>query len=607
MRFIKWSLTVILVILVLFIYSLVFPKSAGRNLVSGISLINSDAASGVIKNDEAFLQKFSYLFDRKKLRIKYKIQSDKPLNCATSIILDYKNSINKLNSSTIKVINSFLNLNESASIQTYISQSGKFQINYEKSGDNAVPLYDKNFNGVPDYVEDIADFCDYSYRLLVDTLGYLSPINENKLYRIEFQKMYAAAYTINDQYNPECTKIVLNSNLIEFGKMFGNQKDSLGTAKVTVAHELKHAVQYQYSNWRDKNWFLELDATWMEDIAYSDVNNYYNYLYTSQITDPDKSFADGMGYGNCIWMHFLTQSFGIQINKEIWEIASLKKDKSFSDSIQYDIFNEALQKYGTTFESAVTRYFVWNYFSGNNTTAQFQSFKESAFYPNPKLAVNVFEDSSTISGLIRQRISADFIKLKCVPNSSLEIKFNFENSMNNIAVIIKHSSGCIDIKYFDGISDPLNFSTDSTSKDIEEVVLIPVAIYSVNNNFNYTCSINYIPNSTDTDNESTATSIDNHNGIQNKFELVQNYPNPFNPNTKIRFALPFESNVKVDIYNILGEQVKELVSSTLSAGNYEMNWDASNVASGMYILQINASSTDGQNKFLKIRKMLLIK
>ena len=72
-------------------------------------------------------------------------------------------------------------------------------------------------------------------------------------------------------------------------------------------------------------------------------------------------------------------------------------------------------------------------------------------------------------------------------------------------------------------------------------------------------------------------------GIQNKFTLEQNYPNPFNPTTNIKFTIPDFSYANLKIYNILGEQVAELVNNKLPAGKYNVTWDAANMASGAYI------------------------
>jgi len=90
--------------------------------------------------------------------------------------------------------------------------------------------------------------------------------------------------------------------------------------------------------------------------------------------------------------------------------------------------------------------------------------------------------------------------------------------------------------------------------------------------------------------------------IPAEYALEQNYPNPFNPSTVIEFSLPEDvSNVKLSIYNALGEKVAELLNSSLTAGKYSYQWNAGYVATGMYIYELRTDS------FVSIKKMVLLK
>jgi len=90
--------------------------------------------------------------------------------------------------------------------------------------------------------------------------------------------------------------------------------------------------------------------------------------------------------------------------------------------------------------------------------------------------------------------------------------------------------------------------------------------------------------------------------IPDKYSLEQNYPNPFNPTTTIEFTLPEDvENVRLTIYNALGEKVAELVNGKMEAGRYRYQWNAGNVATGLYIYQIKAKD------FVSTKKMMLLK
>ena len=93
----------------------------------------------------------------------------------------------------------------------------------------------------------------------------------------------------------------------------------------------------------------------------------------------------------------------------------------------------------------------------------------------------------------------------------------------------------------------------------------------------------------------------------NEYALFQNYPNPFNPNTKIRYFIPEDGNVKITIYNVLGQKVTEVINKNLKAGKYETEFNGSNFASGVYIYRIDIDSPSKANIYSQTKKMLLLK
>ena len=90
-------------------------------------------------------------------------------------------------------------------------------------------------------------------------------------------------------------------------------------------------------------------------------------------------------------------------------------------------------------------------------------------------------------------------------------------------------------------------------------------------------------------------------GLPISYDLYQNYPNPFNPSTTIKFSVPKESNVNLSIYNVLGELVSTLVNEQLKSGYHQYEFDASNLASGVYIYRIKAGD------FVETKKMVLLR
>jgi hypothetical protein len=103
------------------------------------------------------------------------------------------------------------------------------------------------------------------------------------------------------------------------------------------------------------------------------------------------------------------------------------------------------------------------------------------------------------------------------------------------------------------------------------------------------------------------TDVDNHpDALPLEFSLDQNFPNPFNPATTIKLTLPRRTRVELDVYNILGQNVRTLLDKEMDVGSYDIVWDGRDkfdrqVASGIYFYRIKAGD------YSKTRKMVLLK
>ena len=101
--------------------------------------------------------------------------------------------------------------------------------------------------------------------------------------------------------------------------------------------------------------------------------------------------------------------------------------------------------------------------------------------------------------------------------------------------------------------------------------------------------------------EGNVTSVDGEESAPTAFELNQNYPNPFNPSTTIKFAVPEAGNYSLRVYDILGQEVVTLVNGQLNAGTHKVSFEASRLASGMYIYKLTGSNVN------LTKKMILMK
>lgn len=103
-------------------------------------------------------------------------------------------------------------------------------------------------------------------------------------------------------------------------------------------------------------------------------------------------------------------------------------------------------------------------------------------------------------------------------------------------------------------------------------------------------------------NAKALTSVDDfgENNLNN-FRIEQNYPNPFNPETKINFYVPYDSFVTLKVYDVLGKEITTMLNQDTRAGEYSMNFNGNQLASGVYLYQIKSE------KYLETKKMVLLK
>lgn len=161
----------------------------------------------------------------------------------------------------------------------------------------------------------------------------------------------------------------------------------------------------------------------------------------------------------------------------------------------------------------------------------------------------------------------------------------------------------------------IEYSTNNGSDWIVVVASVPAVAGSYNWTIPNTPSTQCLVRISDASNPSVNDVSDNtftieggvsveylNSGIPEEYELSQCYPNPFNPSTMIEFSLPENvGNVQLSIYNMLGEKIEELINMAMSPGYYRYQWNAGNIAAGMYVYELRTDN------FVSVKKMLLLK
>ncbi|MFY0696214.1 MAG: lamin tail domain-containing protein [Balneola sp.] len=142
-------------------------------------------------------------------------------------------------------------------------------------------------------------------------------------------------------------------------------------------------------------------------------------------------------------------------------------------------------------------------------------------------------------------------------------------------------------------TDSYVFIAEANTAAKSNSVLLPVVAESESNNAENRFGITIAPG--------TSVSIDDEIDAPTEFTLGQNYPNPFNPTTNINYSVGEAGPVNITVYNVMGQKVAELLNTTKNAGNYQITWNATGVASGIYYYRLTAP---GQ---VLTRQMTLIK
>ena len=269
---------------------------------------------------------------------------------------------------------------------TLVSPGGFFKLHYDITGTHAVPSADLDVSGVPDFVEKVAAYMDTS---LVDhrVRGYLDPPSDgglggDTLFDVYFENMSYYGYAVpegsgSEPWNDYYSHLVMNNDFLGFPTNTDPEGNQAGAAKATAAHEFHHCVQFAYDA-NEPSWFMELDATYIEDIVFDQVNDNYNYL-GSYFNSPQTSLMDQSihMYSSFIWGMYLAQNFDTSLMVAVWEGARYAGlFNTLSDTL--------LARYGWTQDSAFADFAVWNYMTATRDDGSYH--EEAAFYPAMKMA-----------------------------------------------------------------------------------------------------------------------------------------------------------------------------------------------------------------------------
>lgn len=207
---------------------------------------------------------------------------------------------------------------------------------------------------------------------------------------------------------------------------------------------------------------------------------------------------------------------------------------------------------------------------------------------------NVFFDLSNVNFTITDNIPVELTAFFAIKvEDGIMLKWTTATETNNSGFMIERSSNNIDFSEIAFVNGN-GTSTEVTDYEYRDAVLTVGKYFYRLKQIDFDGTATY-SNVIETEINGPAV-----------FDLSQNYPNPFNPSTMIKFSLPVDSYVRIELFNTLGEKVDELTNRDYSIGNHEINFDASKLSNGVYYYTISANGLDGST-FVSTKKMVLIK
>ncbi|MBM3279819.1 MAG: hypothetical protein FJY95_17320 [Candidatus Handelsmanbacteria bacterium] len=461
------------------------------------------------------------------------------------------------------------------------SPSGHFRIHYELSGRNRVDSADGDGNQVPDYVDTVAAALDRAWELQVGQLGYQAPPGDGGLgggdeydvYLVQLGSGGAYGYTYPEQGGNRSSSYLELDN--DYTDAIYVQTRGLDALHATVAHEFFHAIQFGYYQGSDGVWWQEASSTWMEEVAYPEVNDYLQYL-NGFLGQPGKSLNSGSSfsadyriYGACLFAHFLDLRHGRDLIRAIWE------ELGSRSSAGLEHFDRAIrQRAPGGFGGVMGEFAVWNYLTGKNYRLP-SRYPDGERYPQVgdthlnTLAKVAVADNGQVDHLGSAYV---VLEPRLQPGGVLVEVQTPRGRWSQQVLLIGRDT--VEVRALAGGQLRL-----AGWDRYDSLVVVLAQNDQVGNSYEYTVSAEYDPELID-------------EPVPQRSALKQNYPNPFRPGQQRHTAITFglsqpSTRTALSIFTAEGQLVWRRYLGVRSARTYTEFWDGTNeagepVGSGIY-------------------------
>jgi len=335
----------------------------------------------------------------------------------------------------------------------YESPAGKFIIEYTTEGATAVPTADLNANGIPDYVERAAEYADFSHFALVDSLGFVDPRVNGAPMQIRF--VAGTSYGFYN-YGTQPNILFVHKDFVGFPQNRDPDGHQLGALKVTIAHELKHAIQFRTNGFvgdaGSANW-AELDATMTEEVVYPMVKDYLNYLNMSNSlfrannpAIPSQTLYDQATFGL-----FYHEYFGPTFWTAVWNRIRISPRMRMFDAIALEV-----QSRGEDPRREYLRNIAWHMASGNRTRPGI-GFASAALYPSRTAGGLSFAEQKLPGVTAQVTMNANSVRFYEITasaqwNGRVAVALLRENSSVGAGILIFKRNGTLELQFLEVVT-----------------------------------------------------------------------------------------------------------------------------------------------------------
>jgi hypothetical protein len=451
-----------------------------------------------------------------------------------------------------------------------------------------------NANGVPDWVELVANVADSVYGVY-RSLGYTSTLNDGGasggteydifLVNLAPQNVYGYTFSPPDGY------MELDN---DYSERIYSAKAAAGL-RVTLAHELFHSVQFAiWAGGNDGVWWQEVTATFMEDYNFPDINDYWQYLNpewfcntffedpATPLNQGSTGGCDAHMYGAAVFCQHLVLSDSARGHDAIrYSFERQKALRSSAPGVVVDAIEMAMEE---PMRDVLAGFWVRAFFTDGRTPTRsfFPDSRGWIVAPPSKLSSDQWEvkhlSSRGEAQVVANAAGLGAALFRFVPDGSPGgVHFNVTGTSQwawRVAVA-NHDSIRIVV--------PRENRASISNWDAETEIVIALANGSVGTQESQaTLTATY-------DRDLTTPTPDLF-----ALTLTPNRPNPFNPGTELDFSISEPAGVTIGVYNLMGTQIRALVSGArYSAGTHTVSWDGltdlgTRAAAGMYIVRAAA-------------------